>query len=58
MLHFILRKRCDDLNWVKIVSISDININTVETSVDISEGYLQLHFLRTGSDHKVLRLSK
>ena len=46
------------LNCVKILFISGININTVETSVDISEGYQQLHFLRTGSAHKVLRLFK
>jgi hypothetical protein len=43
---------------VKIVSISGINVNTVETSVDISERYLQLHLLRTGSVHKVLGLFK
>jgi len=43
---------------VKIVSISGININTVETSVDIAEGYLQLHLFRTGSVHEVLGLFK
>jgi len=46
------------LNWLKIVSISGININTAETSVDIAKGYLQLHLLRTGSVQKVLGLFK
>ena len=41
---------------MKVVSNSGININTVKTSVDISEGYLQLHFLGTGSVHKVFGL--